>query len=71
MAFVWFTFGPGRSVNQLASGSGPHLQFEETSYDFGQVPLNQYVEHDFVYRNVGDQPLVLQKTPKVDLIQGC
>ena len=39
---VWFTFGQGRSTGVPQSASlGPRLQFDETSVDFGQVPLNR------------------------------
>lgn len=50
---------------------GPRLVFDETSFDFGAVPLDTLVEHDFVYRNVGNAPLVLQDKPEIETIEGC
>ena len=50
---------------------GPRLMFDETSFDFGTVPLDTLVEHDFVYRNVGNAPLVLQDKPEIETVEGC
>lgn len=55
----------------LVLGEGPRLVFDETSFDFGTVPLDTVVEHDFVYRNAGDVPLVLQDEPEIEAIEGC
>ncbi len=54
-----------------ASSEGPRLVFDETSFDFGAVPLDTLVEHDFVYRNVGNAPLVLQDKPEIETVEGC
>ena len=55
-----------------ASGqAGPRIAFDETVYDFGKVPFNQKVEHNFTFRNVGNQPLVVVERPDVEVIQGC
>ena len=53
------------------SGEGPRLVFDETSFNFGTVPLDTVVEHDFVYRNAGDAPLVLQDEPGIEAVEGC
>ena len=55
----------------LASSEGPRLAFDETSFDFGRVPLDTPVEHDFVYRNTGDALLVLQDQPEIQAVEGC
>ena len=54
-----------------ASSEGPRLVFDETSFDFGTVPLDTVVEHSFVYRNAGDAPLVLQDVPGIEAVEGC
>ncbi len=54
-----------------ASSEGPRLVFDETSFDFGLVPLDTLVEHSFVYRNAGDAPLVLQDKPEIETVEGC
>ncbi|MCW5850110.1 MAG: DUF1573 domain-containing protein [Anaerolineae bacterium] len=51
--------------------AGPRIAFDETVYDFGKVPFNQKVEHNFPFRNVGTQPLVIVERPDVEVIQGC
>lgn len=54
-----------------ASSEGPRRVFDETSFDFGTVPLDTVVEHDFVYRNAGDAPLVLQDERQIEAIEVC
>ena len=41
------------------SGKFPIMEFEHTSYDFGEIQANQNVETVFRYKNVGDAPLVI------------
>lgn len=41
------------------SGKFPVIEFEKTSYDFGEIQANQQVETVFNYTNVGDAPLVI------------
>lgn len=41
------------------SGKFPVIEFEQTSYDFGEIQANQNVETVFKYKNVGDAPLVI------------
>lgn len=62
---------PSPAATEVFKAKGPRLVFDETSFDFGPVPLDKLVEHDFVYRNVGDAPVVLQGKPKVELVEGC
>jgi hypothetical protein len=80
VAWVWFTFGPGKSSDLAAAPTtptttgrieGPRIQFDETYFDFGQVPADEYVEHTFTYRNVGTQPLILQKEVLATAEEGC
>lgn len=39
---------------------GPKIKFEKTVHDFGQNPQGTPVSTDFVFKNVGTEPLVLQ-----------
>ena len=70
---VWLlaTLASSPGEPRLVFYEGPRLVFGETSFDFGTVPLNTVVEHDFVYRNLGDAPLVLQAEPEIEAIEGC
>ena len=36
------------------------IEFAETSFDFGNLDEGKKVEHVFVFKNVGENPLVLQ-----------
>lgn len=38
---------------------GPKIQFEEEEHDFGNGPQGTPVQHEFVFKNVGNAPLVL------------
>lgn len=42
------------------STSGAKIEFEKTVHDFGANPQGVPVTYDFVFRNTGDEPLVLQ-----------
>ncbi|MCF8714963.1 DUF1573 domain-containing protein [Joostella atrarenae] len=37
----------------------PVMQFEETEFDFGNIPQGQTVEKVFKFKNTGDAPLVV------------
>lgn len=41
------------------AGNFPVIQFEQTEFDFGEIPANVPVETVFNYKNVGDAPLVI------------
>ncbi|HET8574278.1 MAG TPA: DUF1573 domain-containing protein [Edaphocola sp.] len=54
----------------LAQQKGAVFQFQdaEATYDFGTVKEGAKVEHDYVFKNVGDQPLQILR---VDASCGC
>lgn len=39
--------------------NGPHIVFEETSFDFGDIHQGDKVEHIFSFQNQGTEPLLL------------
>lgn len=41
--------------------SGPDIQWEKTTHDFGQIPQGKPVSHVFKFTNTGDQPLQLTR----------
>jgi len=41
--------------------AGPHLVVENSQYDFGMVMQGVKVEHQFTFRNDGDEPLLIDK----------
>ena len=53
------------------TGSGPRLVFDQTEVDFGKVPFNKSVEHNFVFRNAGTAPLTILERPEVETVEGC
>ena len=53
-----------------AQQKGAAFQFEDAqaTYDFGKVKEGTNVEHEYVFKNVGDQPLQIMR---VDASCGC
>jgi Protein of unknown function (DUF1573) len=52
----------------LAQGSKPRAVFKATTYDFGKVKQGDVVSHEFVFRNEGGAPLVVER---VETTCGC
>jgi hypothetical protein len=52
----------------LAGSGKPKAVFKATSHDFGQVKQGDVVSHEFVFKNEGDAPLVVEK---VETTCGC
>lgn len=53
---------PGLQVSTPAEKTTPptKIEFTETSYDFGEIKQGDVVEHTFVFKNVGDNDLILK-----------
>lgn len=55
-----------------ASASGtPNLQLDQTSIDFGDVPMNQMVKASFKLSNTGDGTLNVVAPPVPEVVEGC
>lgn len=39
----------------------PTIQFENTTFDFEEAPPSAALEHDFIFTNTGDRPLLITK----------
>lgn len=54
---------PGLQVSSPAEMNTPttKIEFTETSFDFGEIKQGDVVEHTFVFKNVGDNDLILKK----------
>ncbi len=52
----------------LAQGAKPRAVFKETTHDFGKVKQGDVVSHEFVFKNEGNAPLVIEK---VETTCGC
>jgi hypothetical protein len=37
------------------------IEFETLKYDFGKVKIGDKISHTFIFKNTGDQPLVITK----------
>jgi len=51
-----------------AQAAKPRAVFKETSHDFGKVKQGEVVSHEFVFKNEGGAPLVVEK---VETTCGC
>jgi len=40
-------------------GQGPQIQFEKTEHDFGTLNQGDPAIYEFVFKNVGDEPLII------------
>jgi hypothetical protein len=52
----------------LAQAQKPRAVFKETTYDFGKVKQGDVVTHEFVFKNEGGAPLLVEK---VETTCGC
>ncbi|MEO1653042.1 MAG: DUF1573 domain-containing protein [Bacteroidota bacterium] len=44
------------------NGPKPVIEFEEYLHDFGQINEGDVVEHTFAFKNIGEVPLVIDRT---------
>jgi hypothetical protein len=50
---------------------GSKIRFMEDTYDFGQIPVDRKVSHNFRFENVGTAPLLLAQHVESKPIEGC
>ena len=56
LLFVSFSFA------QKNTASLTTIEFEETSFDFGQIDAGEKVSHVYKFKNTGDNPLIISNT---------
>ena len=49
----------------------PRLKVDKEVVDLGNVSLGRTVEASFLLTNVGDQPLVFEEVPFIEVVEGC
>ena len=49
----------------------PRLKVDKDKIDFGDTQVGQAVTASFELMNVGDQPLVIQQPPYIEVAAGC
>jgi len=59
MVVLTLTLGFIKAKSGLA-GTGPIIQFDKETHDFGQVSQGEIPEHIFTFKNVGDEELVIR-----------
>jgi hypothetical protein len=50
-----------KSMAQEATTIGPRVVFDQVLHDFGELRQGRSLEHDYVFSNVGDAPLHIQR----------
>ena len=55
-------------ISQTAKTVGPVITWEKSSFDFGDVPQGDKVEHTFKFTNTGNQPLIITN---IQVTCGC
>ncbi len=55
-------------AQQVEKESGPVIQWEEKTYDFGEIEQGSTVEHTYKFTNVGNEPLIITN---VQVTCGC
>jgi hypothetical protein len=61
LALLIVTISAGISLAKDGAEPAPVIEFEQTTYDFKQVPQGQVVKHDFRVFNRGEAPLEIRK----------
>ncbi len=56
---VGMLFAQTEPQEEVVSGDGPQIVFEETEFDFGEIAQGEVVEHTFKFKNTGNAPLIL------------
>jgi hypothetical protein len=60
----------GSTVAPKVTGA-PAIEVGQSFYDLGDMHFNQIAGVSYQIRNVGDQPLRILETPRVQVIEGC
>ena len=50
---------------------GSKIRFLEDTHDFGQIPVDRMVSHNFRFQNVGTAPLSIAPHVTSEAIEGC
>jgi hypothetical protein len=56
---------------EVENVQGSKIRFLEDTYDFGQIPVDRMISHNFRFQNVGTAPLSLAPHVTSKAIEGC
>jgi len=62
---------PSQSKTAILITGTPSLKVNQDKVDLGNVKLGQTVDVKFTLTNLGDQTLRFNKTPYVEVVEGC
>lgn len=68
LLFAALLFATVGFAQQVEKESGPVIQWEEKTYDFGEIEQGSTVEHTYKFTNVGNEPLIITN---VQVTCGC
>lgn len=56
---------------EIEVNGAPSLKVDQEKVDLGYIKLGRTVEVKFKLTNVGDQTLRFEKTPYIEVVEGC
>ena len=71
IAVLAWQSGKSAEPDTASAGGTPNLQVDQTSIDFGDVPVNQMVKASFKLNNTGDGILDIVAPPVPEVVEGC
>ncbi len=79
LVFVLFLIAQLNKGNQVSEASSftpevtgrPQVAVSQEKIDYGDVKLGNTIDTVIDVRNTGDQPLMIQGNPQVEVVEGC
>ncbi len=68
---IWAATANSRPVAAPVVNGAPRVAVAQKVLDLGDVKVDTPVEAVFRIRNIGDQPLSILESPRVELVEGC
>jgi len=69
---IWLAQGQQTTVTSTPEVTGqPSAAIDQPAFDYGDVKLGTTIETVFRVKNVGDQVLVFDGEPIVEVVEGC
>ena len=50
-----------KNSTKINSNDSTKIAFTETRFEFGDIVQGEHIEHTFIFKNIGDKPLVISE----------
>lgn len=64
------SLAPDPNFTPVVEGA-PRVEVVQGEVDHGTVKYNRMVRSEFTIRNIGDEPLIINGDPQVEVVEGC